>query len=190
MTTDKVLGPGLFSYVFAWKPKANDDGTEKYSVAFLWKKTDKKTTRLVKEGIRAAIEADAKGKRKLKGKTQGFKIPLRDGDKERPDKPEYKGMYFFNASSTNAPGIRDRDNQPITDQREFYSGCIGYIAVNFYAFGEKGNIGIAAGLNHLLKSKDGPPLSGGASAEQTFADIEIEDDEEDFDEDDEASEFF
>lgn len=192
METSKTLGPGRFSYAFVWKPKTNDDGTEKYSVAFLWPKTDKKTTRMVKEGITAAIEADQNGKKKLKGKTKGLKLPLRDGDEAREGDGAYEGMYFITANSDTQPGIVDKNGKPITDQRKFYSGCEGYISVNFFAFNNKGNAGIAVGLNHVMKSKDGEPLSGGPTIEHAFKGITIEDDEEDFDfeADDEASEFF
>jgi|SRR6478752_236843 len=204
-----TIGPGRFSYAFVFKPKKNDDGTEKYSVTFLWSKKDKATTNKVKGAIEAAIEADASGKRKLKGKTKGLKLPLRDGDEAREGDGAYEGMYFFTANSNTAPGIADKNKEEILDPREFKSGDYGYINVNFYAFGEKGNLGIAVGLNFIMKSKTGPALTGGGgSIETAFEDIEIEesDDVEEFeekpkvkkkkpkvknyDEDGEGSEFF
>ena len=204
--TQITIGPGRFSYAWVFKPKKNDDGTEKYSVSFLWPKTDKKTTAAVKKAIEAAIEADANGKRKLKGKTKGIKLPMRDGDTDREGDGAYEGMYFFTANSSTQPGIVDRDKQEILDPRDFKSGDHGYVAVNFYAFGEKGNLGIAVGLNHIMKSKNGVALTGsGQTAESAFEDIEIEDTEEEeieekpkktkkkvkkYDEDEEGSEFF
>ena len=200
-----TIGPGRFSYSWIFKPKKNDDGTEKFSTAFLWPKTDKKTTRAVEKAIQAAIENDANGKRKLKGKTKGIKLPLRDGDDKEGD-GAYEGMYYFTANSSSQPFVVDREKQDILDPREFKSGDFGYISVNFYAFGEKGNTGIAVGLNGVMKSKNGEALTGsGVTAETAFEDIEIEDDEEEeitrkpkkkkkkpakYDEDGEGSEFF
>jgi hypothetical protein len=191
MDTKKTIGPVRFSYAFVWKPKKNDDGTEKYSVSILWSKKDTKITKMVKAGIKAAIEADANGKRKLKGRTKGIKDPLRDGDIDREGDGAYEGMYFMTANSDRPPGIvkytgRGEEPEKIVDEREFYSGCHGYVSVNFFAFNEKGNSGIAVGLNHIMKVKDGDPLSGGGTAEAAFADIEIEDE----DEDEAGSEFF
>lgn len=190
METQKTLGPGRFSYAYVWKAKTNEDGSERYSVAFLWPKKDVKTTNAVKAGIRAAIEADANGKKRLKGKTKGLKLPLRDGDEAREGDGAYEGMYFITANSETQPGIVDKKGKPITDQRLFYSGCHGYISVNFFAFNNKGNMGIAVGLNHVMKLKDGEALSGGPSADQAFKDIIIEDDEDFEEEDVEDNEFF
>jgi hypothetical protein len=66
------------------------------------------------------------------------------------------------------PGIVDKDLNPIMSQDEFYSGCYGRASINFYAFNNAGNRGIACGLNNLQKLADGEPLAGGASAETDF----------------------
>ena len=98
----------------------------------------------------------------------GLKMPLRDGDEERPDNPEYANSMFVNCSSKIKPGIVDKDLNPIMSQDEFYSGCYGRASINFYAFNNAGNRGIACGLNNLQKLADGEALAGGASAEEDF----------------------
>ena len=50
-----------------------------------------------------------------------LKLPLRDGDIERPDDEAYAGCYFLNANSRQAPQVVDRKVQPILDQSEVYS---------------------------------------------------------------------
>lgn len=60
------------------------------------------------------------------------------------------------------PGVVDKARQPITDQEEFYSGCYGYVSINFYPFNAKGNVGVAAGLNNVMKVKDGESLGAGS----------------------------
>ncbi len=187
-----TIGPGRFSYAFVFKPKKADpedpNSKDKYTCAFLWSKKDKKITAKVKAAIDAAIKNDASGKKVLKGKTKGLKLPLRDGDEAREGDGAYEGMMFFNASSETAPGIADKNKEEILDPKEFKSGDYGYINVNFYAFNTKGNAGIAVGLNFIMKTKNGPALGGnGGSIESAFEDIEIEDDEED---DDAGSQYF
>ena len=105
-----------------------------------------------------------------------LKIPLRDGDLERPDDPAYAGSYFVNANATSAPGIVDADRNPILTRSEVYSGVYGRASISFYAFNSSGNKGIACGLNNLQKIRDGEPLGGKASAESDFA----TDDDDDF----------
>ena len=105
-----------------------------------------------------------------------LKLPLRDGDIERPDDEAYKGSYFINANATNAPGIVDADRNEILTRSEVYSGVYGRASITFYAFNSNGNRGIACGLNNLQKLRDGEPLGGRASAESDFA----TDDDEDF----------
>ena len=89
-----------------------------------------------------------------------LKLPLRDGDIDRPEDEAYAGCYFFNANSRQAPEIVDAQVQPILNQSEVYSGCYGRISVTFYGFSANGNRGIAAGLGNIQKLRDGDPLGG------------------------------
>lgn len=162
----------VWSYANLWAPKAiNENSTPKYSVSCIIKK-DSEDVAKVKAAIKAAYD---EGLSKLKGNSKtapnfaSIKTPLRDGDVERPDDPIYKGCYFINANSTSAPGIVDRDVNPILDHSEVYSGCKGRVSITFYAFNNSGNKGIACSLNNVQKWSDGEPLGGKASAESDFA---------------------
>ncbi len=167
-----TTGLGIISYAFIWEPRAEEDGkVPKYSVSFLIPKSDVKTLTNIKNAINAAAtlgQAD-----KWNGKLPDpLKHPLRDGDKEADEKgEEYRGHYFFNATSTRKPRIVDFNIQDIVDQDEVYSGCKCRISCNFYAFNTNGNKGVACGLNHVQKIEDGDPLGGSRSnAEEDFAD--------------------
>lgn len=174
--TKVILGKNtVWSYVNAWTPKAIADGASpKYSVSCIIKK-DSQDVEKVKEAIKAAYE---EGFSKLKGSSKSvpaldaIKTPLRDGDKERPDDEIYRGCYFINANSSTAPGIVDKDVNPILDHSEVYSGCKGRVSITFYAFNNSGNRGIACNLNNLQKWSDGEPLGSKASAEADFANDE------------------
>ena len=106
---------------------------------------------------------------------QAIKLSLRDGDIERDD-DVYKGHYFLNASSTEAPQIVDRRVQPILDQSEVYSGCYARVSLNFYAFNSNGNKGVACGLGNIQKIKDGPRLGGRTTATDDFVSEDADDD--------------
>ncbi len=167
-----------WSYVNAWEAKSINGGTPKFSVSLIIPKSDTKTVAKIKAAIEAAYH---EGEAKLKGSSRtvppmdAIKLPLRDGDKERPDDPAYANSYFMNANSNTAPGIVDADCQPILDRSEVYSGVYGRASVNFYAFNSNGNRGIACSLNNLQKIRDGEHLGGKSSAEEDFA-TEEEDD--------------
>ena len=173
-----------WSYANVWNPKAMAEGAKpKYSVSLIIPKSDTVTIQKIKTAIKAAYE---EGQSKLKGNGKSvpplaaIKTPLRDGDVERPDDEAYKDAYFVNANSPTAPGIVDADRQPIIDTSEVYSGVYGRASINFYAFNSNGNKGIACGLNNLQKIADGEPLGGKTRAEDDFADLEDEDDDDDF----------
>ena len=169
-----------WSYVNAWEPKSINGGAPKYSVSLLIPKSDTKTIEKIQAAIQAAYE-EGQGKLKGNGKSVSalsvLKTPLRDGDAERPDDEAYADSYFVNANSGTAPGIVDADRQPIIDRSEVYSGVYGRASINFYAFNSNGNKGIACGLNNIQKLADGMPLGGHSRAEDDFAGLDDDDDE-------------
>jgi len=168
MATKVITGKVRFSYANVFTPRAMEEGQkEKYSVSILIPKKDKATLAKIEAAIAEATEA---GKTKFGGKIPAkLKLPLRDGDEERPDDETYEGCMFINANNTNKPGLVDANLDPIMDKEEFYSGCYGRASISFYAFNTSGNKGIACSLNNLQKLEDGDRLSGGgATAEEDF----------------------
>jgi hypothetical protein len=161
--TKVITGEVRFSYAHVFEPSSiNEADAKKYSASILIPKTDKVTLSKIEKAIEAAKQ---EGKGKWNGKIPPvLKLPLRDGDVERPDDEAYEGMMFLNASSKNKPGIVDENRDGIMSNDEFYSGCYGRASLNLYAFNVNGNKGIAVGLNNLQKLRDGDRLSGGGSS--------------------------
>ena len=180
--TKVITGPKTrFSYLNVNEPKTPlGGGTPKYSVSLIIPKSDTATVAKIKAAIKAAYD---EGQSKLKGNSkfvpelEDLKTPLRDGDKERKGDEAYEGCYFVNANSTTKPGVVDGDRNPILETSELYSGIYGRASINFYAFNSNGNKGIACGLNNLQKLADGEPLGGHSRAEDDFADLDDDDDE-------------
>lgn len=169
----KVIVPCRFSYLHCWEPDSVNGGDPKYSVSAIIPKTDTKTI----NAIKAAVEQAKKDSiSKWGGKIPAnLKLPLRDGDIDRPDDEAYANSYFFNANSRQAPQVVDARVQPILDQSEVYSGCYGKISVTFYGYNSNGNRGIAAGLGNIQKLRDGESLGGRSSAADDFETEEDED---------------
>lgn len=172
--TSVRLGEVRFSYTAVFQPKKNDDGTpSKYGVCIIIPKEDTETVNLVKEAIDAAKQ---RGKREK----WGGKIPanvkscLRDGDIDREDDEAFAGGYFLNASSRNKPGVKVLEDGVVSDaldDEDFYSGCYGAVTLDFFPYESSGNKGVGAGLNNVIKTRDGDRLSGGRSADEDFADL-------------------
>ena len=171
------LGEVRFGYVNVFAPRMKDDGTTgKYSVQILIPKDDAVAKRIIDAAVAAAAQNGVTSK--FGGKLpRNLKTPLRDGDDEFPEDDTYKGMWFMNASSTTKPGVLVLDNGELVDALDgddFYSGCYGCAAVNFFPYNTSGNLGVACGLNNVIKTRDGDKLSGGHSAREDFADLASE----------------
>ena len=169
--TKVITGKGRLSYAYVWEPREQDGQEPKYSVSFLIPKSDKETLKKFDAALEAA---KAKGAaKKWEGKIPAnLKLPLRDGDEEADEKGEdYRGHFFFNATSKDAPGIVDAQRNPIFDKAEVYSGCYARLSVSLYPYNTNGNRGVAVGLNHIQKIADGEPLGGArGKAENEFDD--------------------
>jgi hypothetical protein len=180
-TTNMNTGICRASYLNAITPRVAPGSQDaKYSVQLLIPKTDTETVRKIKECIANALANDREGKNHLKG-INNPKNPLHDGDGEKPNGGAYdevcKGHWVMNATSKSKPGLVDINNDILADPAEWYSGIYVRAAINFYAYNSAGNKGIACGLNHLQKRRDGDPLSGAGNPAAAFKDDYQDDDD-------------
>jgi hypothetical protein len=166
--TKVITGIVRLSYANIWEPKSINGGAEKYSVSLIIPKDDKKTLDAINAAVDAAIE---EGKGKFGGKLPNkaaIKLPLRDGDIDRPDDEAYADSFFVNANSNTAPQVVDKQVNPILERSEIYSGVYARVSINFYAFNTNGNKGVACGLGNIQKVRDGEPLGGRTNAADDF----------------------
>ena len=178
--TKIITGVCRLSYANIWQAKSINGGVPKYSTSVLIPKSDMKTIANVKAAIEAAYyegESKLKGNSKTVPALTSLKMPLRDGDTERPDDEAYAGHWFLNANSNTAPGVVDANREPIYDTSGIYSGVYARVSLTFYAFNSNGNRGIACGLQNIQKVRDGESLGGKPKAEDDFDDgFQVEDD--------------
>lgn len=178
----KVLtGECRLSYVFLNEPQIRidkktglQDGEPKYNVTLLIPKSDTETLKAIKEAMEAANDH---GLKKLWGGMQPrYASVLHDGDgtKENgaPYSDECKGCWVMTASSLKKPQVVSPKNTRVClPPEEVYSGMYGRVTIRFYAYANSSR-GVAAGLGNVLKTRDGEPLTGGASAAVDFEGFE------------------
>jgi len=155
---DNVLTPEFrvsFAYVFRpSKPMAGDENKDpKYTITMLFPK-GADLSALKKAAQQAAI--DKWGADKV---PKGLRSPFRDqGEK---DYAGYEaGAIFINATSKQKPGLVDARMNDIIEEKDFYSGCYAHATVRAFAYDNKGNRGVAFGLQNIQKLRDGEPLGG------------------------------
>lgn len=166
------------SYAHLTTPYANPNqpnAEPKYSVTLLIPKTDAAT----KADIDAAIEAaanEAVNKKWGGYRPPQLKVPIHDGDGVRQDGTPYgeecRGHWVMTASTKQMPQVVDQSNIRVQlAPQDIYSGMYGRVTVRFFGYANSGNKGIGCGLGNVMKTRDGEPLSGGATAESDFAGI-------------------
>lgn len=104
-----------------------------------------------------------------KDRPKDFFHPIQLGDEQDKPLDQMKGKKFLRLKSDFEPGICDAQLQPITDPKDWYSGCFVRATFNIFPFHEGKNAGISLGLNNIQKCKDGPRWSGVVAAENDFS---------------------
>lgn len=171
----KLVVTARLSYAYIWEAHSFGDAEPKYSSALLIPKTDKEAIDALNAAIEAAKE-EAKGK-SWGGKIPGnLKLPIHDGDVDRPDDDAYAGMVYLNASSKDAPQIVDQKKQPITDPMKVYSGCWCNVSLNCRGYNFNGTKGVTFYLGNIQLVRDGEQLAGRTSAASDFDEVESEGD--------------
>lgn len=167
----RVSWPNIF------KAKKNElNGKEEYSLVALFKKGE--DLAVLKAAVQAVVEVKW-GKDKKKWPAL-LKLPFRDQAERAKTNDDGKtvmpagyeeGAIFITLKSAQRPGVVDQKVQPILDPSEIYAGCFCRATVRAYTYDQKGNRGVAFGLQNIQKVKDGDPISGKSRAEDDFSSV-------------------
>lgn len=176
--TKCLTGEVRLSYAHLSQPYVNprQPGAEaKYTVTLLIPKSDQATFNDLSAAFNAAADAA------VSAKWGGVRPPviapvIHDGDGVRTDGtpygPECKGCWVLTASTKQRPQVVGIDNINCElAPQDVYSGMYARVTVNFFGFNTAGKKGVGCGLGNVLKTRDGEPLGGGASAQADFADF-------------------
>lgn len=160
----RVSYPNLFK-----ARKADENAKEKFSVVMLFPKTED-----ISELKKLAVEVRDEFWPDIAKRPKKLKSPFRDGDVERADSEGYAGHLFIAASSLMKPGVVDENVQPVVDPNKIYPGCYGRATIIAYGYSQKGNNGIAFGLQNFQFVRDGDPLGGRSNPAEDFGPVESE----------------
>ncbi len=172
-----TVGPGLFSWVFLREPRLprnpKPDDIPKYQISLLWDKDQTAITQKVQQCIMTCVH---KKWGPDKAKWPQLQLCISDGDKYLAKLPAekraalqyYQGKIFMNTSNEQQPLMVGPTNDPIIDANQIYSGCTGYLLVNFWPYDTR-NYGVTAFVQGVMKISDGERLDGRVSTEQVQA---------------------
>lgn len=181
-----VIGPVRLSYTYLGKPDYDEDKEKSfYRTMVLVPKKDKNIHKEIDTAIAAAaLKFFGKDAKKVM-KSPKTSHPMRDPKDEGKDEKAYDGMFFFNAKSSQQPGIMLKDGTKLQDPDEIsdniYAGSWVHASITFYGFENNGNKGVAAAINNVIKYKDDERLDGRVDVEDEMAEY-ISDDEPEEDE--------
>lgn len=176
IATKVLTGEVRLSYANLTTARANKPGDkEKFSVTLLIPKTDTATKANIDSSAEAAAQ-EAQGKLWNGVRPPVLPLPIHDGDGVRengtPFGPECKGHWVMTASTFNKPQVvHQSDVNTELAPQDIYSGMYARVTINFFGYLNNGKKGVGCGLGNVMKTRDGEPLAGGASASADFADV-------------------
>lgn len=154
MKKNRVVVKGRMAFAHLNNPSNVD---KKYGMTLIVSKDDDQSISRLNEAIEYVKETS---KEKWGGYVPAnLKIPLHDGDKEKPEKTQFQNSFYLNAKCSDPPQIVDKNVEPIEDKSELYSGCFINVSLVFYGYNVSGNRGIGIWLGNIQKIKDGPRMS-------------------------------
>ena len=175
IATKVLTGEVRLSYCHLTTPQISQKGGDpKYNVTLLIPKNDTATIADINASFNAAYNDGVS--KKWGGARPQAKNILHDGDGLRqsglPFDDECKGHYVLTASTKIKPQVVGIDNINCElAPQDIYSGMYARVTINFFPFDSEGNKGVGCSLGNVMKTRDGEPLSGGASAASDFADF-------------------
>lgn len=162
------------SYPNLFAPRAVNPGDkEKFSCTLIFPKSVDLGG--AKSACYAAAEKffGANWRDKVKSGELKLRFPFRSGgESDYKDKAGYgPETVFLRCSAEQRPGVVDQSLQPILDSTRIYPGC--YVRGSLRAFGyeQKGNKGVAFGLNNIQLLRDGESLGGMSRAVDDFTTV-------------------
>jgi len=169
-----IVGPVRLSYMNVFKPRANDlkEGKKEYSVTLLIPKEATAECPAPKDeldGMKAILKGVAfeKWGNKI---PPNLRNPIRDGDTETDSQGEPKapGYWFMNVSAKEEypPMLINGAREKVTEG--WNSGDWGKVQLAFFAYDQKGNRGVSAGLRAIQFTHHGDPLGGTSVSADNF----------------------
>ena len=162
-----------FAYLNVKRPRIDEGGKLKYSACLLIPKDDEETLDMISDAVWTAYNEAKEQLRDANGVVpalEDIKCPIRDGDVEKPDDPDYAGHFFINAGSLYKPEVVNAQLEAVPDD-EIYSGMLGRASISFFVYAIYDNKGIGCALNNIQKLYEGKRMDMRRTAAEDFADF-------------------
>lgn len=152
---------GRLAFPFLLQPDSRQGGEPKFKCSIIFDPKDE----AVKAELKKMKAECQKVAQEAFGKTEGVKMPFRNGN-EKADKYEgYKDMIFISASTTRRPGVvGPNPKDHITLAADIYGGCYVRATLVPASYVMAGSPGVSFYLNNVQKLADGEPFGGTNSA--------------------------
>lgn len=178
-TSNTVVTPTVrLSFPVLFKPrKVNEnDATAKFSATLLFDAKAQKTKEFkrLQQEVEAVIEEKWGADRPKK-----LKLPfLTTDDFDKVPDGYTDDMVIVRTNTVQAPGVVDRQNQPILNESDIYPGCYVRAAVHAYGWEHRtGGKGVSIGLDHVQFVKDGESFGKNSKPQDVFDELPDEDDD-------------
>jgi len=178
-TSNTVVTPvARLSFPVLFKPrKVNpDDAQAKYSATLLFDKAAQKSPEFekLKDAVEAVIEERWGSDRPKK-----LKLPFLTVDDFDNVPDGYESDHVIVRTNTvQAPGVIDRDKQPVLSEEDVYAGCYVRAAVHAFSWEHRtGGKGVSIGLDHVQFVKDGERFGKRSKPQDVFDELPEEDDD-------------
>ena len=162
-----------FAYLNVKKPRINEGGALKYSACLLIPKDDEETLDKISDAVWTAYNEAKEQLAYADGRIptlEEIKCPIKDGDIEKPDDPDFAGHYYIYASSIYKPEVVNAQLEPV-DEDELYSGMLGRASITFFGYAIYDNKGIGCALNNIQKLYEGKRMDRRRTAAEDFAEF-------------------
>lgn len=172
-----VVGPVRLSYMNVFTPKVNDlkEGAKEYSAVLLIPKQGNEFLPNAAEELKELRKALSGAVFAKWGDKPPAKLrnPIRDGDEETDSQGEPKapGYWFMNVSAKEAypPLLVDGSRRTVTGG--WNSGDWGMVHIAIFAYEQKGNRGVSAGLRAIQFLHKGESMGGSAVSADVFDEV-------------------
>lgn len=162
-TTKTVTPKARIAFAQLFEAKSFDGNPAKFGCTLIFDKEAQASPEFKKMKELASNSAKEKWGDKLPAT---MRSPFRSSSEKEGMAGFDEGTVFINVSSKNQPRVVDKNKVNgafplIQDASKVYSGAYVRASVNAYAYDQKGNKGVAFGLNNVQFLTDGERLGGG-----------------------------
>lgn len=158
------------SFVNVFRPgKSLDGNAPKFSITLLFK-SDADFALAKKMCQEKLLEKFGEAKLKDENFKKRLRSPFRDQG-EKSFNGYTPGCIFITATSAGdkpRPGVVDANGADLMEERDLYSGCWVRASLRAFAYDNKGNVGVAFGLQNVQKLRDDEPLGGRSRPQDDF----------------------